>query len=98
VTYGRKKAYNVGHRSKFNFDLHEHEEFVGDSNPLVFESGFELNLGCDFDLRFYPFDTQHCFIMVSRFGAATISIMTFSITTLSIMTFSITMNETRHSA
>ena len=52
-------------KTKFNFKLHEHEEFAGDSNPLIFESSYELKLGCDFDLHAYPFDTQHCLIMVT---------------------------------
>ena len=52
--------------TKFNFQLHEHQEYEGTENPLVFENSYELKLGCELELHYYPFDTQHCFIKVSN--------------------------------
>jgi hypothetical protein len=54
--------------SKFDFHFQEFEEFKGISNPLSFKSNYELQLGCDFDLHFYPFDQQKCFITVNIFS------------------------------
>ena len=45
-------------------DFHESEKFTGESNPLVFARNYELKLGCEFMLHFYPFDTQTCFLKV----------------------------------
>ena len=50
---------------KFNFDLNEYEEFQGSENPVVFENIYDLKMNCKFELHFYPFDSQHCFITVS---------------------------------
>ena len=46
-------------------DLLDNEEFEGMFNPLVFSRTYEMKLGCDFELHFFPFDTQKCFIVVS---------------------------------
>ena len=53
-------------KSKFNFILNEYEEFAGSENPLVFENIYELKLNCELELHFFPFDTQHCLINVSK--------------------------------
>ena len=51
-------------KSNFNFILNEFEEFEGNSNPLIYENKYELELHCDFELHYYPFDCQKCYIMV----------------------------------
>jgi hypothetical protein len=58
----------------YNSELTIDEEFAGMFNPLIFSRSYEMKFGCDFVLHFYPFDTQHCFINVSK-GA--LQIMTF---------------------
>ena len=50
--------------SKFDFNFQEFEEFSGISNPLCFKSSYELKLGCEFELLYYPFDYQECYITV----------------------------------
>jgi len=49
----------------YNPELTVNEEFGGMFNPLIFSRRFEMKFGCDFELHYYPFDTQHCFINVS---------------------------------
>ncbi len=49
---------------KINSDLQEYEGFSGSSNPLVYARNFELILDCEFELHYYPFDTQQCYIVV----------------------------------
>lgn len=49
---------------KQTMDLLENEEFNGMFNPLIFARTYEMKLGCDFELHFYPFDTQKCYIVV----------------------------------
>jgi hypothetical protein len=51
---------------KFNFVLNEFEEYDGSESPLIFENSYELKLNCELDLHYFPFDTQHCFINVSK--------------------------------
>ena len=51
--------------TKFDFSFQEFEELNGKSNPLSFKSSYELKLGCEFDLLYYPFDSQECFITVN---------------------------------
>ena len=55
--------------TKFDFDLQEFEEFQGVSNPLSLKNNYELLLGCDFDLHYYPFDRQKCFISVKNLSS-----------------------------
>ena len=43
-------------------DLHETAYFLGATNPLYFTRNINGKFKCDFDLRFFPFDTQTCFI------------------------------------
>jgi len=52
---------------KFSFELNEYEEFEGKDNALIYENVFALKFTCNFDLHLYPFDTQHCKIMVRCF-------------------------------
>jgi hypothetical protein len=46
-------------------DLMDMEEFTGMYNPLIFTRIYEMKLGCDFELYYFPFDTQKCYITVS---------------------------------
>jgi hypothetical protein len=48
-------------------EIQETESFDGDSNPLVYNRTFELELECNFQLEKYPFDYQRCYIDVSTF-------------------------------
>lgn len=52
---------------KQTLDLLENEEFKGMFNPLIFARTYEMKLGCDFELHYYPFDTQKCYIVVRIF-------------------------------
>ncbi len=49
---------------KLNQNLQENEESTGNSNPLEYARNYELELGCDFQLHNYPFDSQMCSIKV----------------------------------
>ena len=51
---------------KFDFKIHEYQEYTGAENPIVFENIYEMKLSCEMELHYYPFDTQHCFILVSK--------------------------------
>jgi hypothetical protein len=54
-----------------NYSLNSLEEtnqirlYKGTENYLVYRNTYEIELHCDFDLSNYPFDTQHCAIVVS---------------------------------
>jgi hypothetical protein len=48
-------------------EIQENEIFDGDSNPLVYNRTYELELECNFKLEKYPFDYQSCFIDVSKY-------------------------------
>jgi hypothetical protein len=48
-------------------DLHENNLYSGSSNPVSLERNIDLNLRCNFDFFFYPFDHQSCSIMVKSF-------------------------------
>ena len=50
-----------------NSNLQENEESSGNLNSLEYARKFELELGCDFELHKYPFDTQMCSIVVILF-------------------------------
>ena len=43
-------------------DLHETAYFSGATNPIHFTRNINGKFKCDFNLRFFPFDTQNCFI------------------------------------
>ena len=46
-------------------EFQESEKFTGDTNPLVYARNYELKLGCEFALHYYPFDTQTCLVTVT---------------------------------
>ena len=48
-------------------ELFENEVFKGSGNPLSYQRIYELELQCDFDLNWFPFDYHHCFINVRVF-------------------------------
>ena len=50
---------------KLNLNFQENEESSGDSNPLEYARNYEIELGCNFLLHNYPFDSQMCSIEVS---------------------------------
>ena len=46
-------------------DDHEAREtafFTGAETPILYSREINLNLKCDFNLQYFPFDTQTCFI------------------------------------
>ena len=47
-------------------ELQKNELFDGAENPLVYTRVYSLELQCNFELKWYPFDYQECFILVSR--------------------------------
>jgi len=47
-------------------ELDKNELFYGAENPLVFTRAYALDLQCNFELKWYPFDYQECFIQVSE--------------------------------
>ncbi len=47
-------------------ELHKNEIFDGAENPLVYTRVYALVLQCNFELKWYPFDYQECFILVSE--------------------------------
>ena len=38
--------------------------FKGFENPVTYERFYNLKLECDYDLQFYPFDSQRCLIKI----------------------------------
>ena len=51
--------------NKFSFEKNEFDEFEGNQNLLIYENIYDMQLTCQFEFHFYPFDTQQCFIKVS---------------------------------
>jgi hypothetical protein len=51
---------------KVNDELQENLEYNGTLNNLQFSRSYKLSLLCDFELHFYPFDTQTCSIKVTH--------------------------------
>jgi hypothetical protein len=45
-------------------ELLENYLYSGDKSPLVYTRDFDLKFRCEFELRFFPFDHQHCYIKV----------------------------------
>ena len=51
---------------KFDFQHNEYKWYKGAENPVSFENIYEMKLACEMELHFYPFDTQRCYIQVSK--------------------------------
>ena len=47
------------------FHLKETAHFSGAGNPLLLSRNFNERFKCDFNLRYYPFDTQSCIILIN---------------------------------
>ena len=45
--------------------LNETAYFLGSENPLLLSRDFTLKFKCDFNLHYFPFDTQSCMIMIN---------------------------------
>ena len=45
-------------------NLHEALVYEGNENPLVFSEILDESLSCDFELTYYPFDTQTCSVIL----------------------------------
>ena len=41
-------------------DLHEETLYLGDENDLQLDGQYETTFKCLFELKNFPFDTQHC--------------------------------------
>jgi len=50
-------------------ELQKNELFDGAENPLVYTRVYSLHLQCNFELKWYPFDFQECYIQVSEIRA-----------------------------
>ena len=48
-------------------ELYENEIFDGATNPLIFDRYYTLNLRCNYNFYYFPFDHQPCKIKVSVF-------------------------------
>ena len=47
------------------YDLQETAYFAGEDNPVFYSRDFNVKFKCNFDLRFFPFDTQTCSISLT---------------------------------
>ena len=47
------------------YHLKETAYFLGSENPLLLSRDFTLKFKCDFNLQYFPFDTQSCIIMIN---------------------------------
>ena len=47
------------------YSLHETAYFSGMENPIFYSREFNKKFKCNFNLRFFPFDTQNCFIALT---------------------------------
>ena len=57
----------MGSQRPAGFDnMHEARLFSPRTNPLVFQVALTAVFTCNFNLTFYPFDTQHCYAEVSQ--------------------------------
>lgn len=45
-----------------SFDFTD-EIYLGSENPLLLKQRATIEVTCEFDLSFYPFDTQRCLIV-----------------------------------
>ena len=45
--------------------LRETAYFLGSENPMLLSRDFTLKFKCDFNLQFFPFDTQSCMILIN---------------------------------
>ena len=44
------------------------QKFSGATNPLVMTQFYNTKFRCDFDMRWYPFDTQRCSLVLTMMG------------------------------
>ncbi len=44
--------------------LHADLKYIGEDNPIQFSRQYYMDFTCDFDLLYYPFDTQVCAIAI----------------------------------
>ena len=47
-------------------ELLENYLYSGDTNPLIYSRDYDLKFTCEFELHYFPFDHQNCYIMVSQ--------------------------------
>ena len=40
--------------------------YNGDENPIYYQRKYHLKFNCEFHLAFYPFDTQHCYMILTK--------------------------------
>ncbi len=51
-----------------NSDLHKYQIFKGSDNPITITRSYSKNFICEFDMAYYPFDTQVCSIIIVTKG------------------------------
>ena len=47
------------------YHLRETAYFLGSENPILLSRDFTLKFKCDFNLQYFPFDTQSCMILIN---------------------------------
>ena len=47
------------------YHLRETAYFLGSENPILLSRDFTLKFKCDFNLQYFPFDTQSCMILLN---------------------------------
>ena len=50
-----------------NHELFENYIYSGKTNPLIYSRTYDLKFACGFELHYFPFDHQECFILVTYF-------------------------------
>ena len=50
-----------------NHELFENYIYSGKTNPLIYSRTYDLKFACGFELHYFPFDHQECFILVMYF-------------------------------
>lgn len=50
------------------FEVTESYLYNGEENPILLKQEYEMIFSCNFDLVWYPFDTQNCYIQVDIYS------------------------------
>ena len=40
--------------------------YMGNENPIYYQRKYHVKFNCEFHLDYYPFDTQHCYIVLTK--------------------------------
>jgi len=50
------------------FEVTESYLYNGEENPILLKQEYQMIFSCNFDLVWYPFDTQNCYIQVDIYS------------------------------